>query len=94
MTTWNQNLHGPAHDIAANDDARLRVVAGPGTGKTFALTRLAMRLLESGADPSRILVVTFTRTAAADLRRQLRDLGVPGCETINAGTLHSFAFVH
>jgi DNA helicase II / ATP-dependent DNA helicase PcrA len=68
-------------------------MAGPGTGKTFAIKRRIMRLLEEeGADPSRILTVTFTRTAAAGLVSELADLGVPGCDAIVAGTLHSYCF--
>lgn len=89
---WDHGLQGPAYDIASSNDARLRVLAGPGTGKTFALNRLVMRLLEQGENPRRILVVTFTRTAAADLERELERLGVPGCDEIRVGTLHSFCF--
>jgi superfamily I DNA/RNA helicase len=89
---WDQNLQGPAYDIASSNDARLRVLAGPGTGKTFALNRLVMRLLEQGENPRRILVVTFTRTAAADLERELERLDVPGCDEISVGTLHSYCF--
>lgn len=47
-----------------------------------------MKGLTQGAS----FVVTFTRTAAADLSNELTNLGVPGCEHINAGTLHSFCF--
>jgi superfamily I DNA/RNA helicase len=37
-------------------------------------------------------VVTFTRTAGADLSNEMKALGVPGCEDIRAGTLHSLCF--
>jgi superfamily I DNA/RNA helicase len=67
-------------------------MAGPGTGKSFAMKRRAARLLESGQNPKRILAVTFTRNAAASLVDDLRDLGVPGSEKIRAGTLHAFCF--
>jgi len=67
-------------------------MAGPGTGKSFAMKRRAARLLESGQDPRRILAVTFTRNAAASLVDDLHDLGVPGSENIRAGTLHAFCF--
>jgi DNA helicase II / ATP-dependent DNA helicase PcrA len=92
VPAWNDGLSGVALDIASSDDARLRVLAGPGTGKTYALKRLVMRLLDRGDDPERILVVTFTRTAAADLRQEMSSLGVSGCERIVAGTLHSVCF--
>ncbi len=55
--------------------------------------RRTQRLLEEQqVDPRRVLVVTFTRTAASDLVKELRDLGAVGCERIRAGTLHSLCF--
>jgi superfamily I DNA/RNA helicase len=68
-------------------------MAGPGTGKSFAMKRRIARLIEvDGVAPERILAVTFTRTAARDLERELQNMGVPGCERIAAGTVHSFCF--
>jgi len=86
------NLNGPALNIAGIDTHLLRVMAGPGTGKTFAMKRRVMRLVEQGADPNRILAVTFTRNPAASLVKELHGLGVHGCEDIHARTLHSFCF--
>jgi DNA helicase-2/ATP-dependent DNA helicase PcrA len=79
-----------AFSIAASNERVLRVLAGPGTGKTFAIKRRVMRLLEDGSKPQRILAVTFTRTSAHALVRELATLGVAGCEKIRAMTLHSF----
>lgn len=90
--TWDQGLTGPARAIAATDESPVRVMAGPGTGKSFALKRRVARLLEGGQQPQRILAVTFTRNAAASLVDDLHDLGIPNCEDIRAGTLHSFCF--
>lgn len=89
---WNDDLTGSALNIAGTNTPLLRVMAGPGTGKTFAMKRRVARLLEEGAIARRILAVTFTRTAAANLVKELADLGVPGCGNINARTLHSFCF--
>lgn len=89
---WNDGLTGRALGIASTDNTPIRVMAGPGTGKSFALKRRLTRLLEEGADPKRILVVTFTRTAAADLVQEIAGLGVDGCEDIVASTLHSYCF--
>ena len=80
-----------AYKIAAASEPRIRVIAGPGTGKSFAMKRRVARLLESGANPSEILAVTFTRVAAEDLHRELQKLGVPGCEELEGQTLHSLA---
>ena len=88
----DRGLQEPALRIAAADASRLRVLAGPGTGKSFAMKRRVARLLENGQDPSRVLAVTFTRNAAADLIDDLHGLDVPGCEKVQACTLHSFCF--
>jgi DNA helicase-2/ATP-dependent DNA helicase PcrA len=90
--SWNTGLHGVALDIAATNDSPLRVMAGPGTGKSFALKRRVARLLEEGVDPLRILAVTFTCNAAASLVENLKNLGVAGCDRIHVGTLHSFCY--
>ena len=89
---WNRDLIGKALAIAETDCKYLRVMAGPGTGKTFAMKRRVARLLEQGTDPERLLVVTFTRVAAASLVKELGELGVEGCTDITACTLHSFCF--
>jgi len=89
---WNDNLTGSALRIAGNPNSPLRVVAGPGTGKIFALMRRVARLLEEGAASRRILVCTFTRTAADDLYREISRLGIVGINDIVAGTLHAFCF--
>lgn len=91
---WNDNLtHGtPAHGIASSTHTRIRVLAGPGTGKSFAMKRRIARILEvDGVDPSKILAVTFTRIAAEDLHRELISLGVSGADRLNGKTLHSLA---
>lgn len=89
---WDDGLLGRARDIAATDDSPLRVMAGPGTGKSFAMKRRVARLIEEGADPERILAVTFTRNAAASLVEDLHSLGVANCEDVVVGTLHAFCF--
>jgi DNA helicase II / ATP-dependent DNA helicase PcrA len=89
---WNQDLTGKPLQIAQTTSPRIRVMAGPGTGKSFALQRRLVRLLEDGMDPKRILVVTFTRTAAASLVSEIGSLGIEGCQSIIASTLHSYCF--
>lgn len=89
---WDTGLSGTALAIASAHETPLRVMAGPGTGKSFAMKRRVARLLEERADPRRILAVTFTRTAAQSLVDDLAGLGVPGCEKVQARTLHSFCF--
>ena len=87
---WNDGLTPgtPAHNIASDNNQRIRVVAGPGTGKSFAMKRRVARLLEEGTEPSRVLPVTFTRVAAEDLHRELVGMGVPRCDELEGTTLH------
>src|SRR5271167_2153883 len=89
---WNNGLTGTALQIAATTESPLRVMAGPGTGKSFAMKRRVARLLEEDVDARRILAVTFTRNAAASVVEDLTNLGVAGCNNIWAGTLHAFCF--
>jgi DNA helicase II / ATP-dependent DNA helicase PcrA len=88
---WDSNLdpQSPAYQIAADQSRFIRVLAGPGTGKSFALKRRVARLLETAVPPRRILPVTFTKVAAEDLQRELVNMRVAGCEEIRGSTLHS-----
>ena len=81
----------PAYTIASSTNARIRVVAGPGTGKSFAMKRRVARLLENAVNPTAILPVTFTRVAAEDLHRELVGMNVEGSEGLHGRTLHSLA---
>jgi hypothetical protein len=89
---WDSGLVGVHRDIARDTSSSLHVLAGPGTGKTYAMTRRIARLLETGTPPEKILAVTFTRTAARDMREQLHRLGIEGAERVRASTLHSFCY--
>lgn len=71
---WDDNLlrGSPAYGIAASNHRRIRVLAGPGAGKSFAMKRRVARILEvERVNPACILPVTFTRVAAEDLHREL-----------------------
>ena len=89
---WNDGLTGPAYEVAASEATRLRVRAGPGTGKTFALMRRVARLLEEGVTGRRVLVSTFTRMAASDLKEAVVQLNVPGAGLVRATTIHAYCF--
>ncbi len=49
------------------------VVAGPGSGKTTVLVEHFRQLVEAGASPQRILAITFTEKAAANMRAKLAE---------------------
>lgn len=72
------------------------VVAGPGSGKTTVLVEYFRRLVEAGVDPLRILAITFTEKAAANMRRKLaeaftHDAALRGpLERAYVSTVHGF----
>ncbi len=79
--------------VIGNRDARLRVLAGPGTGKTTTLVEaVAERVGVRGVTPDQILVLTFSRRAAAELSARItRRLGLTTRASM-VRTLHSYAF--
>jgi superfamily I DNA/RNA helicase len=91
---WDDNLEGAGLEFAGSEAARLRALAGPGTGKTHSLLRRVARLLETGHRGTELLVVTFARTAAQDLVEKLRRLGEQEerYREVKARTLHSYCF--
>ena len=90
---WDEGIDGPHRAIAGSTEGRIGVLAGPGTGKTsYGLMRRVVRLLSEGVHPSRILLLSFTRTAAHDLREKVAALGVEGADDVRATTLHSYCF--
>ena len=72
------------------------VLAGPGSGKTFVLTnRIKNLIFDEGIDPSNILVITFTRAAALEMKNRFLDLvkGEGGLfEIPTFGTFHSIFY--
>ena len=78
---------------AANwDTGALLVLAGPGSGKTATLTARVARLVEESAGEAfRILCVTFTRKAAAEMRERLLALVPNARDRVLLTNFHSFA---
>ncbi len=64
---WDAGLDDAQLHAAAHTGGPLVVLAGAGTGKTRTLTSRVAQLLAHGADPDRVLLLTFTRRAAADM---------------------------
>lgn len=74
------------------DGGPLLVLAGPGSGKTATLTARVARLVEQSRDESfRILCLTFTRKAAAEMRERLLKLVPDAKDRVLLTTFHSFA---
>ncbi|MFD6434255.1 ATP-dependent helicase [Streptomyces venezuelae] len=69
----------------------LLVLAGPGTGKTTTLVESVASRVAQGVDPARILVLTFSRKAAVELRDRMA-LRVGAARAPQATTFHSFCY--
>ncbi|MFJ4891487.1 MULTISPECIES: ATP-dependent helicase [unclassified Streptomyces] len=69
----------------------LLVLAGPGTGKTTTLVESVAARIARGADPARILVLTFSRKAAVELRDRMA-LRIGAARAPQATTFHSFCY--
>ncbi len=69
----------------------LLVLAGPGTGKTTTLVESVAARIARGADPERILVLTFSRKAAVELRDRMA-LRIGAARAPQATTFHSFCY--
>ena len=67
------------------------VLAGPGSGKTYTITERIKRLVnEHDVAPSNILVITFTKAAAAEMKQ--RYLAEGGKGGVQFGTFHAVFF--
>jgi DNA helicase-2/ATP-dependent DNA helicase PcrA len=87
-----QQLNDRQREAASFGDGPLRVLAGPGTGKTTTLSARVEFLLERGVAPERILLLTFTRRSAREIigrvRASRRD---ERAQRVAGGTFHSVA---
>jgi DNA helicase II / ATP-dependent DNA helicase PcrA len=70
-------------------DGPLLIVAGAGTGKTRTLVYRVARLVEIGAKPESVLLLTFTRRAAASMLTRAASLADARCQRVSGGTFHS-----
>ena len=66
------------------------VIAGAGTGKTRTLIHRVARLIESGVDPSQILLLTFTRRAASEMLERASKVLDDRCKQVKGGTFHFY----
>jgi DNA helicase-2/ATP-dependent DNA helicase PcrA len=85
-----------AQDFAAHDPSgQIRLVAGPGTGKSFAIEERVHWLLAGGTNPANLFVVSFTRASARDLRARIQRYcaarGMVAGNAVSVTTLHSLA---
>lgn len=69
------------------------VLAGPGSGKTLVITRRTQNLIEEyGVNPSNILVITFTKATATEMKERFYRLTGGQGKGVNFGTFHAVYF--
>jgi DNA helicase II / ATP-dependent DNA helicase PcrA len=90
---WVDGLNESQLAAVEHGDEPLVIAAGAGTGKTRTLTARVARLLDSGVAPERVLLLTFTRRAAASMASRAAALcGDPAAaRRVWAGTFHAVA---
>lgn len=87
-----KNLNPNQLAAAQWGEGPMLVLAGPGSGKTATLTARVARLVEQAQEESfRILCLTFTRKAAAEMRERLLKLVPEAKDKVLLTTFHSFA---
>ncbi len=78
------------HRVASHKEGPALVLAGAGAGKTASIIGRTLELVESGVPSSRILLLTFSRKAAREMRERAMMAFGEGGATIQASTFHAF----
>ncbi|MEV5423160.1 ATP-dependent DNA helicase [Streptomyces cellulosae] len=84
-------LDAAQRSVVEHGSGPLLVLAGPGTGKTTTLVESVAARIARGGDPERILVLTFSRKAAVELRDRMA-LRIGAARAPQATTFHSFCY--
>ncbi|MFD5076321.1 ATP-dependent helicase [Streptomyces sp. NPDC058371] len=84
-------LDAAQRSVVDHKGGPLLVLAGPGTGKTTTLVESVAARIARGGDPRRILVLTFSRKAAVELRDRMA-LRIGAARAPQATTFHSFCY--
>ncbi len=86
------DLNDRQRDAATHEGSPLLIVAGAGTGKTKTLVSRVIRLIDEGADPNRILLLTFTRRASSEMLSRVAATSTNrAASQVWGGTFHATA---
>ena len=79
--------------VEAPLNTHLRIIAGPGSGKTATIIHRVAFMVKQGIQPSDILMTTFTNKASREMQARLCELlGESIGKQIHCNTFHSLAF--
>lgn len=88
---YEEDLNEAQLEAVKSKEGPILVIAGAGSGKTKTLTYRVARLIEDGIKPENILLLTFTKKAAAEMLSRATIVLDNRCEKVAGGTFHSFA---
>lgn len=88
---YEEDLNEAQLEAVKSKDGPILVIAGAGSGKTKTLTYRVARIIEDGIKPENILLLTFTKKAAAEMLSRATIVLDNRCEKVAGGTFHSFA---
>ncbi|MCI7323757.1 MAG: ATP-dependent helicase [Lachnospiraceae bacterium] len=86
------NYNQSQQEAIRHMDGPMLVLAGPGSGKTAVITQRTVNLIENGVDPSGILVITFTKAAALQMRERFLKASGQERSPVTFGTFHAVFF--
>jgi DNA helicase-2/ATP-dependent DNA helicase PcrA len=86
---YDRELNDEQREVVLAGKGPILVIAGAGSGKTRTLVYRVARLIESGHDPSRILLLTFTNKAAREMLGRVEALLSVDTRRLMGGTFHS-----
>jgi DNA helicase II / ATP-dependent DNA helicase PcrA len=86
---YDRELNEEQKQVVLAGGGPILVIAGAGSGKTRTLVYRVARLIESGTDPSRVMLLTFTNKAAREMLRRVEALLSVDTRRLMGGTFHS-----
>ena len=90
MTDTMQGLNKQQLDAVQTINGPMLILAGAGSGKTKVLTCRIAHLLQQGVRPYRILAITFTNKAAAEMRERVDRMAGAAARDVWLFTFHAF----